>query len=1233
MSYKCPNGYEINIECMFENYSKFADWNYNPICKNFCPPGWLYIKEDGFCYSLPFTSKTTFHGAKYDCENFHYRTASLLAAETEEQLFFITNLSYSNGLKFPQILWIDFQTLSEDSTLYTQLLNLSQEFQTSGGFETLCATLKIFNSSWKLGIEACSNSNAYSCRIRAPRCPEANTTFLNLLKFWPFDYEDEKLTGVTIGKYMLWCDWEHRIPMAALLTKGSQSDLDLLLSGDWSYATYEFWGSELFSCVADSETGVPEWIYSDLIECEFRSCPVTEEMMLSPYLQLVDRLGVIKWNGSFNESYTPKSHHEYGRAIYYCPNGYLLDSECGDTYIYDAEWDQTCDFGTLCPTLWAQKYTTNGKCFYSWNDGLNWENTSLDCARYGYTHVKPDTDEFLSELVNFIPTRVEKGIWIGFSTIQPDSIEYLATLTNMHRYIRNDSFMEFIELQTKIKNGKITSRRCFVMKTMSNATILFLDDCTKVYFPACNSNGGSCPEIRLNNSIRSTEVSFNGTELEFKCKRGYTRLEENKDKVICHVEKGFMKWKGDLNDCELNYCPDFNVSLINSELLRITFGFSPENEPQQSGVYYENATIVQKCNHGYLYRGMPIAVQSCTFNSSGMGRGKWEPEIAQCIPVECANPDTIDFITNAIWNKTKAIIIQNGTFKYLYGDEVTFTCKDTYIFTNQKIDRTFVCEHVNDGGKWVPINNETVIGCIAMSPQREVYFYLVNKLNASKYLHQFRPRKNYLSPVIVKISFVLTGLRSLDQSGTMETSANLNLIWEDEYVAWQDIDHIEFYKDFPVQVPKSQIWVPGIGVSNSPGGIQYIEMRNETLLNVYYLGNVSVSFSKIFSTECELDLIRFPFDEQECSIEIIFPGYAQKEVQWLFEEEDDGEERTVAEFDHYFAWEVKDKSCEPKVSSFKVSGSAHFGNTSQLEYSVFSCRLKLKRNPSTALFFVVVPTVAITVFNMISFLLPSGEDGKVGMNMDTFLSFMMLQGIINTIVPTDTAQIPALATYVLLCLILSSLNVCISCFLCWLSHGSYKMSNWMKNSFLKWGNKFRIPDKTSNEADKLEETRDNLTKYIMKNVGEEDELNRNPLLKEDQLEIPVLKSKNKVGPASTPSHNNENIDLQSLSGQIDFKIPTVGKEQEIIQTNTNIQETEVGTKQPDTFEELLKSNIESQKYLHFLAVNKITRLKDPTVEANEDLVILAKIINRMSGIILTLINIGLLIWTIVTLLI
>ena len=1016
----CLNEYVINLKCVLSEKSRVADWNQNASCRDLCPREWIHSSEDGFCYSLPSSRTATFLGALFQCDEFYYLHSQLLSLNGPEDLNTFTTLAVRYNLKIQTKIWFSYNF--PDAALST-LTKYTKDSGLDNSAKTICPVLIISNSSWEVGFENCSSFNYFSCRIRAAECPPLNETLLTHLNLqYGFVFKEDGSPPAaatrTVGTHNISCILpDYRLPLRALEAKGPRSALQRLRT-DASFQILSLYNNQELKCV-EKEGGVPEWSYSQLVACEPRNCSVTEEMRSSPFLTLSLYKRTV-WEGRPDGS-TPEYVPIGITANYSCANGKEITSICGQTGAYDAAWSASFDSLVICEKA-TDLYLLNGRCLkdpegsksHSWEDAGEW------CIKQGRELPKPDSLLYVNELDRHLKFLFEYGlsIWLGFSTTQPESIEYLANrVPNLQQFLDSKTIQEIMTFKESQYNPP--SARCLVMKRekLSHQLKLFFDHCELIpkdnRFTLCDSRSATCPEFNLNNSVRSANEYFNGSERELKCRNGFTRTEAKKDRVVCLVRSQKLQWIGKVQDCEVNFCDPPDSDLVHSRVLNRTFAFPPENETATSGKYYENATRTIECIQGFLFQGESIAKQKCTFDSTGIGRGRWIPERIECLPVKCADPNSLLKISDSTLKKTKTIDysgknISQRTLKYLYGDEITFRCDEGYIFTSQKVNQSYRCEQMNRTGEWLLIGSEKSFGCIAMSPQREVYNFLMKQLTNSSYLPQFRPRKNYLTPVSVHISFQLVGLRSLQEGGTMETSANLVLIWNDEFLIWQDIENIQFYKDFPIQVPKSLIWFPEFAVKNGPGGVQFVEIRNGTLCNVYYQGNVSVAFSQTFTTECELDVTRFPFDDQECKIELIFPGFSYNEVHWSLPATEEKE----LELDENYAWSVDSKGCEQKISNFTMPFSVYFGNPSELEYSQFRCVLKLKRNPTTASFYVVIPTLAITVFNMMSFLLPSGEDGKVGMNTNTFLSFVMLQGIINAIVPTNSMEVPVLAKYV-----------------------------------------------------------------------------------------------------------------------------------------------------------------------------------------------------------------------------
>ena len=113
-------------------------------------------------------------------------------------------------------------------------------------------------------------------------------------------------------------------------------------------------------------------------------------------------------------------------------------------------------------------------------------------------------------------------------------------------------------------------------------------------------------------------------------------------------------------------------------------------------------------------------------------------------------------------------------------------------------------------------------------------------------------------------------------------------------------------------------------------------------------------------------MTRFPFDEQNCDIQLIFTEYDEKEVSWATIGVSNETNRDVNP-----AWKRKEDSAT--VAQMKISELRGQNGTVVETKSLFNYTITMRRQPRTAIVYVILPTMAITIFNILSLLLPSGE--------------------------------------------------------------------------------------------------------------------------------------------------------------------------------------------------------------------------------------------------------------------
>ena len=89
------------------------------------------------------------------------------------------------------------------------------------------------------------------------------------------------------------------------------------------------------------------------------------------------------------------------------------------------------------------------------------------------------------------------------------------------------------------------------------------------------------------------------------------------------------------------------------------------------------------------------------------------------------------------------------------------------------------------------------------------------------------------------------------------TAVTLNLEWFDDYAIWDHMEMRQFYRDIPIQVPKSYLWAPAIFVWNSAGNSQLIDFKNDSILDVYSNGEVVGKLLILLDTECDMHIYKY----------------------------------------------------------------------------------------------------------------------------------------------------------------------------------------------------------------------------------------------------------------------------------------------------------------------------------------------------------------------------------------
>ncbi|OWF50615.1 Neuronal acetylcholine receptor subunit alpha-7 [Mizuhopecten yessoensis] len=261
-----------------------------------------------------------------------------------------------------------------------------------------------------------------------------------------------------------------------------------------------------------------------------------------------------------------------------------------------------------------------------------------------------------------------------------------------------------------------------------------------------------------------------------------------------------------------------------------------------------------------------------------------------------------------------------------------------------------------------------------------------------------KPRKNLSEPVDVNLTLHFTSLREIDERlQTMSFIGWMELTWIDEFLILGD-----GLKS--LQLPKSEIWYPDVALFNSIDDPQHISDGQHIIL--LEDGRVVWYPARQYNVRCQIDIRRFPFDEQKCQIRI---GAWQSPV-WIQRIADNGKSLAETLFEQNGEWEITQTITQPEVST---------------EYSISFVRyaVHFRRRFLHPVINTLFPVVLLSFLNTLVFLLPANSGEKMTLCISVLLSFTVFLTVFNDMMPKTSTTISYLSIYLCIQLGMSGLAI------------------------------------------------------------------------------------------------------------------------------------------------------------------------------------------------------------------
>ncbi|XP_057184281.1 5-hydroxytryptamine receptor 3A-like [Triplophysa rosa] len=260
---------------------------------------------------------------------------------------------------------------------------------------------------------------------------------------------------------------------------------------------------------------------------------------------------------------------------------------------------------------------------------------------------------------------------------------------------------------------------------------------------------------------------------------------------------------------------------------------------------------------------------------------------------------------------------------------------------------------------------------------------LFNDKSLVKYI---RPVTKNTDAIMVYILLFVTSITDVNEKAqSITTQLKIYTWWTDMRMDWDSSKYCNIYSFI---TRKDLFWTPNIAVQESiktefaAAESQYVEVRK---------GSVSMEDILSLTTACSMDLYRFPFDTQVCSLTFRSFIYRDYEID---------------------IFGVSDSTSAYK-QSFKIPGEWQLLDITQSvdHRGNVIYKMTIRRKPLVYVINLIFPVFCFLVLDVASFFINAAEADKLSFKVTLLLSISVLLQVLNDRLTATSSDIPLIGVY------------------------------------------------------------------------------------------------------------------------------------------------------------------------------------------------------------------------------
>ncbi|XP_057314526.1 neuronal acetylcholine receptor subunit alpha-9-like isoform X2 [Hydractinia symbiolongicarpus] len=246
-----------------------------------------------------------------------------------------------------------------------------------------------------------------------------------------------------------------------------------------------------------------------------------------------------------------------------------------------------------------------------------------------------------------------------------------------------------------------------------------------------------------------------------------------------------------------------------------------------------------------------------------------------------------------------------------------------------------------------------------------------------------------------------------DREQTLISNVWIRQKWYNYHLTWKPQ---EFNNITLINVDPKKIWLPDIVLyNNAKSGLGAGTMYQfKTKVALRYDGLNTWYSPSIIRTGCNIDITNFPFDEQRCDLHFGSWSFAGHELN-IFR---DREEADLAFYLESAEFNLLSATATRKIITYSCCPTTPYPNI------IFT--IHLRRQPGFFLFNVIIPSMVITFFAILTFTSPPTVGERISLAIESFLSLSFLCLMVADSIPVNSDVSPLITKFLITCMVMIS---------------------------------------------------------------------------------------------------------------------------------------------------------------------------------------------------------------------